>query len=157
VLVHCVFGINRSASAIICYLMKYHGMGFDYAKAFTKTRRSITNPIEGFRRQMREWGKQFMARQEWQLPGLGLLEKRKAVQGNKLDRYFVKSKMVKKGGTLEEVEGEERRKRVELELRFEEKMSVGKGVEERVEIGEKEEEKEEEEEYKGHGGSVGKE
>ena len=49
VLVHCYWGINRSASAVIGYLIKYHNMDFVSAFAFTKQRRKIIFPNFGFR------------------------------------------------------------------------------------------------------------
>jgi len=43
VLVHCFAGKSRSASLVLYYLIKKHGMGFDQALAFLKEKRSSIN------------------------------------------------------------------------------------------------------------------
>jgi protein-tyrosine phosphatase len=56
VLVHCVEGISRSASAVISYLMFARGMEFRQALRIVKHRRSIVCPNLGFVRQLSQWG-----------------------------------------------------------------------------------------------------
>ncbi|KAI5859177.1 protein-tyrosine phosphatase-like protein [Tricharina praecox] len=56
VLVHCVEGVSRSASAVIAYLMAERGMTFGQALRIVKRRRSIVCPNLGFVRQLSEWG-----------------------------------------------------------------------------------------------------
>jgi len=56
VLVHCVEGVSRSASAVIAYLMAERGMSFGQALRIVKRRRSIVCPNLGFARQLSEWG-----------------------------------------------------------------------------------------------------
>jgi len=41
VLVHCYAGVQRSATIVICYLLKYKHMNLDMAKAIMKQNRSI--------------------------------------------------------------------------------------------------------------------
>ena len=48
VLVHCAYGVSRSATVVIAYLMRYHGMTRDEAYVLVKTRRPKVNPNQGF-------------------------------------------------------------------------------------------------------------
>ncbi len=48
VLVHCMMGVSRSATAILAYLIKYYGMYPPGAIAYLRTKRSIINPNPGF-------------------------------------------------------------------------------------------------------------
>eukprot|EP01084_Bolivina_argentea_P106568 190672_1 len=56
VLVHCFAGISRSSTIIIAYLMKSKKMSFEKAFEFTKQKRSIVSPNEGFVKQLKLWG-----------------------------------------------------------------------------------------------------
>ncbi|KAK3588674.1 hypothetical protein CHS0354_028884 [Potamilus streckersoni] len=51
-LVHCKMGISRSASTVIAFLMKEHNWSRQEAFDYTKARRSIINPNEGFWKQL---------------------------------------------------------------------------------------------------------
>lgn len=48
VLVHCQMGMSRSSSLVIAFLMKEYGMSYAKAKKYTKDRREIVQPNEGF-------------------------------------------------------------------------------------------------------------
>ena len=52
VFVHCFAGVSRSATIVIAYLMKEHGLSFSAAFKFVKNKRCFINPNEGFRRQL---------------------------------------------------------------------------------------------------------
>jgi protein-tyrosine phosphatase len=48
VLVHCMMGISRSASAVLYYLMEKEGMSFTKARRFLKEKRTFVRPNQGF-------------------------------------------------------------------------------------------------------------
>ena len=52
VLVHCGFGVSRSASLVIMYLMKRWEKSYDEAYNYTKSCREIIEPNEGFKTQL---------------------------------------------------------------------------------------------------------
>ena len=56
-LVHCKFGISRSASFIIAYLIKYSKLAVDDALKFVKEKRSKIKPNKGFINQLYEYEK----------------------------------------------------------------------------------------------------
>ncbi|XP_033057132.1 dual specificity protein phosphatase 21 [Trachypithecus francoisi] len=51
-LLHCVAGVSRSASLCLAYLMKYHSMSLLDAHTWTKSRRPIIRPNNGFWEQL---------------------------------------------------------------------------------------------------------
>ena len=57
ILVHCKFGISRSATFIIAYLIKYCGFTVMSALKFIKTIRNQINPNEGFLEQLLQYEK----------------------------------------------------------------------------------------------------
>lgn len=48
VLVHCEYGVSRSSTVVIAYLMRYHSMTRDEAYVWIKKRRPKVNPNQGF-------------------------------------------------------------------------------------------------------------
>ena len=48
VLVHCFAGVSRSASMVIAYLIKEHGMGCQQAFEYCRSKRMIIFPNPGF-------------------------------------------------------------------------------------------------------------
>lgn len=54
VLVHCSMGVSRSATVTIAYLMKHEKITFEEALEIVKRERSIINPNEAFRKQLKE-------------------------------------------------------------------------------------------------------
>lgn len=56
VLVHCIEGVSRSASAVIAYLMSARGMSLAQALRIAKRRRAIVSPNLGFVCQLGQWG-----------------------------------------------------------------------------------------------------
>ncbi len=52
ILVHCFYGISRSATCVIAYLIKYHQMTSEKAFKFVKSKRSVMNPNDGFVKQL---------------------------------------------------------------------------------------------------------
>lgn len=53
VLVHCYYGVSRSATLVIAYLMKKHGMCLDAAFEFVKSKRRFVGPNAGFLEQLK--------------------------------------------------------------------------------------------------------
>ena len=56
-LVHCMAGVSRSATIVLAYLMKGHGMTLRDAYYLLKARRSVIQPNVGFFRQLMEFEK----------------------------------------------------------------------------------------------------
>ena len=48
VLIHCYAGVSRSATIVLSYLIKYHNMTVQDAKAFVKKKRPCICPNHGF-------------------------------------------------------------------------------------------------------------
>jgi len=74
VLVHCFWGISRSTTSVLCYLIKYHKMTPIKARRMVKSKRSIIYPNEGFWHQLETYARE-----------LGVLEpviNRKVFAGN---------------------------------------------------------------------------
>ncbi|KAI0633631.1 protein-tyrosine phosphatase-like protein [Trametes polyzona] len=53
VLVHCVWGMSRSASVAVAYLIAARGMSLDDALALARSRRRVVRPNSGFMLQLR--------------------------------------------------------------------------------------------------------
>ncbi|KAJ8497134.1 hypothetical protein ONZ51_g687 [Trametes cubensis] len=53
VLVHCVWGMSRSASVAIAYLIKARSMSLDEALNLARTRRRVVRPNQGFMAQLK--------------------------------------------------------------------------------------------------------
>ncbi|XP_045779835.1 dual specificity protein phosphatase 22-like [Maniola jurtina] len=55
VLVHCHYGVSRSATLIIAYIMQKYKMSFERAYSFVRQRRKFINPNSGFVSQLKEY------------------------------------------------------------------------------------------------------
>ena len=55
VLVHCGFGVSRSASLVIMYLMKAWKKGYEEVLDYVKTCREIVQPNDGFETQLKKF------------------------------------------------------------------------------------------------------
>ncbi|XP_067009394.2 dual specificity protein phosphatase MPK-4 [Anabrus simplex] len=53
VLVHCYFGVSRSATIVIAYIMKKHNLSYEEAFQRVKERRRFVGPNPGFQSQLR--------------------------------------------------------------------------------------------------------
>lgn len=53
VVVHCQFGVSRSATIVLAYLMRYHGASRDQAYIRIKQKRPKIHPNDGFWKQLR--------------------------------------------------------------------------------------------------------
>jgi PTH2 family peptidyl-tRNA hydrolase len=59
VLVHCAAGKSRSATLLLAYFMRYHGLSYDEAFEWIHTKRHVgISPNEGFVRQLRTYEQQ---------------------------------------------------------------------------------------------------
>ena len=56
VLVNCAQGKSRSSTVVVGYLMVTQNMSFDEALVFTQSKRSIADPNEGFKAQLKDFG-----------------------------------------------------------------------------------------------------
>ena len=66
-LVHCKFGISRSASIIIAYLIKYNKLKVEDALRFVKEKRSKIKPNKGFINQLYEYEKRLFKSNNYNL------------------------------------------------------------------------------------------
>ncbi|XP_037820222.1 dual specificity protein phosphatase MPK-4 [Lucilia sericata] len=55
ILVHCYFGVSRSSSAVIAYIMKQHNMDYQAAYDYVKAKRRFVQPNIGFIAQLKLW------------------------------------------------------------------------------------------------------
>lgn len=55
VLVHCHFGVSRSATIVIAFIMEKYKLTYDQAYAYVQQRRKFINPNPGFVRQLKEY------------------------------------------------------------------------------------------------------
>jgi hypothetical protein len=52
VLVHCTFGMSRSTSIVLAYMIRHQGMSLSQALTHVKERRPVTSPNPGFMKQL---------------------------------------------------------------------------------------------------------
>lgn len=64
VLVHCQFGVSRSASVVMAYLMRYASMSVEEAYVHVKERRPMINPNPGFWMQLRMYAERLEIERE---------------------------------------------------------------------------------------------
>lgn len=57
VLVHCMMGISRSPSIVICYLMETEHLSYEEAFASVKAKRWCAHPNSGFEKELIRYGK----------------------------------------------------------------------------------------------------
>lgn len=57
ILVHCRGGVNRSATVVLAYLMKYNDMTLREAWEYVRTRRPSVQPVANYMSQLREYEK----------------------------------------------------------------------------------------------------
>ncbi|CAG5037831.1 unnamed protein product [Parnassius apollo] len=55
VLVHCHFGVSRSATIVIAYIMAKYNLSFEEAFSYVRNRRRFINPNPGFISQLKEY------------------------------------------------------------------------------------------------------
>ena len=55
ILIHCAAGMSRSASLVIFYIMKEKKWDYDTCLNYTRERRPIVSPNEGFEEQLRNY------------------------------------------------------------------------------------------------------
>jgi len=58
VLVHCAHGVSRSASVVIAFLVRTHGLSVEEALAYTRAARPIVRPNRAFLAQLQEFAVQ---------------------------------------------------------------------------------------------------
>jgi protein-tyrosine phosphatase len=60
VLVHCDQGVSRSATAVLAYLMKEHGMSLSEAFSLLQSKRGMVDPNYGFMQKLEDLERQLM-------------------------------------------------------------------------------------------------
>ena len=60
VLVHCAYGVSRSSSMVIAYLIRKHKLSYDAAYQIVKEKRDIIQPNEGFKIQLEEYASKWI-------------------------------------------------------------------------------------------------
>lgn len=74
VLVHCEYGISRSATVVIAWLIKHHGMTLKEAFEHTKAQRRVIMPNEGFLKQLSDFEKEVHGKTTLRLGRWGQIE-----------------------------------------------------------------------------------
>lgn len=64
VLVHCVWGMSRSPSLVMAYLMATHGMSFQKALQHVKSKRAVVKPNAGFETQLSIYGRSLKSKSD---------------------------------------------------------------------------------------------
>jgi protein-tyrosine phosphatase len=100
VLVHCMGGISRSATAVIWYLIRYEGYTWEDAAALLRDRRSVTNPDICFELALRLSREQLD--EEWLTQRIeeyvaDYRRRGRSDRGRNLDAEFVRSALVRQG------------------------------------------------------------
>ena len=57
IIVHCLMGISRSATAVIAYLIKYKGFTMEEGLKLVKEKRDVARPNKGFLDQLKQYEK----------------------------------------------------------------------------------------------------
>ena len=90
ILVHCKYGISRSVSIIISYLIKYMGYSTDDAFDFVRKKRGQINPNEGFREQLYSYERNIKGEKE------DKINNNEKIENENIEDKENKSKNVKK-------------------------------------------------------------
>lgn len=59
ILIHCAYGVSRSATILIAYLIKKLKISYTQAFAFARRKRSVIRPNRGFEEQLKQWSLTF--------------------------------------------------------------------------------------------------
>jgi len=62
VIVHCAYGISRSSTIVIAYLIRKYRMSYEMAYNLVKNKRNIIEPNEGFVEQLKEYAERWQKR-----------------------------------------------------------------------------------------------
>jgi len=72
VFVHCYWGISRSTTSVMAYLIKYEKMSMIKAMSYVKSRRNVIYPNKGFVQQLKAYAEQLgVDKENWGLPSQG--------------------------------------------------------------------------------------
>jgi protein-tyrosine phosphatase len=55
VLVHCAFGVSRSSTLVIAFLMRKLKIGYLEAFSYVRRKRPVVRPNPGFQEQLKAW------------------------------------------------------------------------------------------------------
>lgn len=56
---HCAYGVSRSSTLVLAFLMKKFKIGYSEAFIYARRKRPVIKPNYGFEKQLRIWGEQF--------------------------------------------------------------------------------------------------
>ena len=57
IVVHCLMGVSRSATAVMAYLIRFHGLSSEEAFEKVKEKRTVVGPNDGFMIQLKQYEK----------------------------------------------------------------------------------------------------
>ena len=64
IIVHCLMGVSRSATAVIAYLIRFKGLTADKAYDLVREKRTVASPNDGFLNQLKKYERQFIRLEE---------------------------------------------------------------------------------------------
>ena len=64
IVVHCLMGVSRSATAVMAYLIRFKGLTADQAYHLVREKRTVASPNDGFLNQLKKYERKFIPQEE---------------------------------------------------------------------------------------------